>query len=84
MGEKCFVGETFKDAIAPSGERDGFDVAVKNGIDLEQKGTPGRLDEVTIATVPDAPGMGATAAASMGNFVGPGTTGLSGIFGRKG
>jgi hypothetical protein len=81
-----FVGVCFTDAVAPLGEQDGTDIEVKNGYPLEsgRKGTPGRLDEVTLVSVSKAPGMGDVASTTEGGFIGPGTQALKGIFGRKG
>jgi len=80
-----FVGETFVKAIAPEGEIEPFGVEIENGIDLAsgEKGTKGRLDEVTIAKIGSSPGYGDTASTTEGGFIGPGTQALAGIFGRK-
>ena len=81
-----FIGVTFTEAVAPMGEQDGVDIEVKNGYPLDsgQKGTEGRLDEVTLVSIPKAPGLDDVARVTEGGFIGPGTDALKGIFGRKG
>lgn len=81
-----FVGVNFTEAVAPMEERGGVDIEMQNGCPLGEggnKGTAGRLDEVTLVKIPKAPGYDDTASVTEGGFIGPGTHALKGIFGRK-